>query len=661
MASNADLIIRLRADQQELRKDLARAKSQMQRFNGQMRGIGQQIRGTIAASFGFTALAFALGSSIRKIADFEFQMKKVQAITGDFAGKDIPLLIANAKELGRTTRFTATEIGKLQEVLARRGFGTQEILSSTDAIRKLATIADTDLSMAAGVLAGTLRSFNLEAEESGRVANVMAESFSKSALDAEKFQVAMANVGATANAAGFSLEETTSLIAQLVDANIDASKAGTDLRKIFVSIAQEGTTLDEELIKLKNSEEKLTTSFKQFGQRALTSGIILSENRDKHIELTEALSDTNIELQDQVDIFEDSLNQQWKEFTSSIDGLILKGGSLDTFFRNILQGLTDVSNALQNLPLLIDVLFKDFKDLTDSEIVQLVDLGMITESGERVKDLLAPILTIPKKQAIKNFKELSEGIANALTLSGESYEDALQLLKAFKNEFTKEIIDAEFNKKIKKIDPPEVKVKEVKESKKFTGADIFTPISKGAEDQVKILGDLDVALNKIPDDYLKLSEASQAFVDDFIMTNEVLTATVEQTLENLIGAFTDALFSGGNPMETLLKVIGNGLQTLGKALVAMGVALKAFNLALSPEAKITAGIAAIAAGALVKNAASGLASTAGGGGGSFGGGGFAGSATGQSIQLNGQFIIRGEDLAFVLDQHNQNSGRRQGG
>jgi len=630
MASNADLIIRLRADQQELRKDLARAKSQMQRFNGQMRGIGQQIRGTIAASFGFTALAFALGSSIRKIADFEFQMKKVQAVTGDFAGKEIPLLIESARQLGATTRFTATEIGKLQEVLAKRGFGTQEILDATSAISDLAIVADVELSEAAGTLAGTLRSFNLDAKESGRVANVMAESFSKSALDAAKFEVSMANVGSIAKNTGRSLEQTTALIAALVDANIDASKAGTDLRKIFIELAAKGMTLEDALSQIRNSQDKVTTAVGLFGLRAANAAVILSEQTAKTRELTGELADSNIELQKQVDIIEDSLINQWKLFTSAIDGVIQRGGKARGFFRDLLEDITRYINAF----------------------------------GPGIGGQMGASLPSDPFNFSFDFKEINKQFNEAKRLR-ERFEASIQEVKdidfddAFDNAFDNLDILTPFKEAVD-FEGLEELTDQLQES---LNMDFSESTKEGIEKTIAAIKDTENAL-QTELDILNgiIKDAENALQTEL----DILNGIIDSSLKNAIAAFAEGLGTGSieRALAGMLNAMASGLEQFGKLLIAQGFAIEAFReslKSLTGVPAIIAGGALVAAAAAVKGYAGSLASKSSGGGGGFSGGGFAGSATGQSIQLNGQFIIRGEDLAFVLDQHNQNSGRRQGG
>ena len=53
--------------------------------------------------------------------------------------KDFKKLNATAKQLGRTTFFTASQVGELQMNYAKLGFTTSEILDAQEATLRLAT------------------------------------------------------------------------------------------------------------------------------------------------------------------------------------------------------------------------------------------------------------------------------------------------------------------------------------------------------------------------------------------------------------------------------------------------------------------------------------------------------------------------------------------
>lgn len=364
----------------EFERGFGKIDRRLSGFQKNVNRAGKALVGLFAAS----ELAAGIGSAIRKIAAFEEQMSKVRAISGA-TQKEFDALTKNALDLGAATKFTASEIGAMQESLARLGFTTPQIIASTDAIRKLATAAGEELNTSAEVLAGTLKSFNLEATESERVANVMAESFAGSALNLEKFGVAMSNVGAQANAAGVTLEQTTALLGMLVDRNIDASKAGTDLRRIFSNLSTSGLSFNDAMDRIQNSTNQVATAVDLFGARAQTSAIIIANNRDQFEKFTMSLGDTNTELDNMVSIMEDNLATDLKLLESAIDGLIQKGGALNNVFRGVVQGLTSIVN---NIPQVKVGLFDLLNPLT--AIAKLGVLGLSSGGGPGTEGPIGP-------------------------------------------------------------------------------------------------------------------------------------------------------------------------------------------------------------------------------------------------------------------------------
>ena len=108
--------------------------------------------GIAAAAAAFATINRVVGSAIKSFRDFEFQMAKVKAVTGA-SEKDFKKLSNTAKELGRTTFFTAQQVAELQTNFGKLGFSTREILDAQEATLQLATATDTDLARAA-IVAG---------------------------------------------------------------------------------------------------------------------------------------------------------------------------------------------------------------------------------------------------------------------------------------------------------------------------------------------------------------------------------------------------------------------------------------------------------------------------------------------------------------------------
>ena len=75
-----------------------------------------------------TAMGFVASASVKVGSDFEAQMSKVQAISGA-TGEDLEKLSEKAKEMGATTKFSATESGQAMEYMAMAGWKTEDMLN----------------------------------------------------------------------------------------------------------------------------------------------------------------------------------------------------------------------------------------------------------------------------------------------------------------------------------------------------------------------------------------------------------------------------------------------------------------------------------------------------------------------------------------------------
>ena len=336
--------MRLKAAQKQL--DITRAKTrQLSRSAGFLNTQFKQLGVTLLATFGAVAILAAFRGILKSLKDLEFQMSKVAAISGA-TSKQMVELRDNAIKVGAASKFTATEVGKLQEELARLGFTVTEILKLTDSISALAIVADRQLGPTALAVAKTLNAFNLSADEGARVVNVMAESFANSALDLEKFEAAMRNVGPAARAMGFSLEKTTAILAILVDSGIEASKAGTDLRRILIENAKSGDTFEESLERINLSLKKVKTSEEVFGARALVAGEILAGQTQQLKLLEDQFSDSTREMDRMRILIEDNLDTDLKKLASAFDALIQKGSPLNAVLRVLVNTTKDWINVL---------------------------------------------------------------------------------------------------------------------------------------------------------------------------------------------------------------------------------------------------------------------------------------------------------------------------
>lgn len=251
--ANSDMIVRVQADTKNYDANLAKASKTLKQFadnNLSMGGILKQSTGALtgmaASVLSVTAAIGAakkvMGDMVRINMQFEQSSSNLAAVLGT-SRDQITALTDQAKTLGATTQYTASQILELQANLARLGFNQNEILNSTKSVQAMATAMGADLGEAANLAGSALRGFGLNATEMERVASVLSVGTTKSALSFEKLATALPVVQTAAAKTGFTIEDTVAMLGKLTDNGINAASAATQLRKILNDSTTAGTKL----------------------------------------------------------------------------------------------------------------------------------------------------------------------------------------------------------------------------------------------------------------------------------------------------------------------------------------------------------------------------------------------------------------------------------
>ena len=285
-------------------------------------GVGAVVVAVGALIAGFSGL-------VNKSREFSKSLSTLGAISGA-TGKPLENLAKNAKLLGSTTAFTATEVLELSTELAKLGFDSPMIVAASKGILDLAAASGTDLASAASIAAGTLRGFGLDAGETGRVADVMANSFSQSGLDIEKFRESIKLVAPIAKVTSVSLEDTTAALSILADRQISGSMAGTQLKRIMSDLAMKTgkdfqTSLEDTAVRLSkatSASEKLAIAKDLVGDRAKGSLIALAENTTQLKKLSIEYNRTGVAAEKAAKML-DNLDGDITKLSSAWDGFML--------------------------------------------------------------------------------------------------------------------------------------------------------------------------------------------------------------------------------------------------------------------------------------------------------------------------------------------------
>ncbi len=201
-------------------KGASAASAKLKSFGDKSQEVGRTMTTHVSAPLvGLSTAAVVTG------AKFDEQMSKVAAVTGA-TGKEFEALRNQAKELGATTQFSASEAASGMEFLARAGFKTKDIMSAMPGMLNLAAAGALDLGRAADITSNIMSGFGIKASEAGHVADVLAYASANANTNVEQLGEAMVYLAPVAQTMGWSLHESTAAVMALSDAGIQGAQAG---------------------------------------------------------------------------------------------------------------------------------------------------------------------------------------------------------------------------------------------------------------------------------------------------------------------------------------------------------------------------------------------------------------------------------------------------
>ena len=299
---------------------------------------------------GLGALVAGIGGLISKSAQYEKALSGLKAVTGATT-EDIAKMSQQAKDLGSSTAFTASQVVSLQTELAKLGFKTDDIQNSTASILDLAAALEVDLGEAAEFAGSLVRSFGLTTLDTQRIVDVMALSTSSSALNFESLRESLKLVAPVAKAVNVPVEKTTALLAVLADRGLKGSIAGTGLAKTFIMLSKQGMTLEQGLDKLKASGGDLNTAIDMVGVVAAKTFLTLAGGQGDIAGLEEAFNNASGAAKTLADERLNNLTGDITILSSAWEGFVLGledgTGGLNRIARGSIQFLTNAIGFLK--------------------------------------------------------------------------------------------------------------------------------------------------------------------------------------------------------------------------------------------------------------------------------------------------------------------------
>ena len=333
-----------------------------------LRGIINILKNPILQAGAILGISVGLKDTIDTYSTFEATMSQVKSISGATVEQMMDLN-AKAKEMGATTKFTASEAGDAFTYMAMAGWKTEDMLNGIEGIMSLAAASGENLATTSDIVTDALTAFGLTAKESGHFADVLAVASSNANTNVSMMGETFKYVGAASGALGYSIEDVALGIGLMANAGIKASQAGTELNSIFTRLGTNtngardaiedlgisfyksdgsarayGDVLRDLRVATKNmtQEQKINFANTVAGQRA-QAGLLamLNATEADYNKLTEAIQNCDGAAAAMADTMLDNLAGDMTLLQSAAEGVKISiGERLSPYMRQFVQFIT---------------------------------------------------------------------------------------------------------------------------------------------------------------------------------------------------------------------------------------------------------------------------------------------------------------------------------
>ncbi|GAB3061836.1 phage tail tape measure protein [Salinicoccus sesuvii] len=348
-----------------------KAGESMDKFGDKTQKVGrgmQDVGKKVSLAVTTPILGFA-AAAIKTGVDFDDSMAKVAAVSGA-TGDDLEALRQKAKDMGESTRFSASEAADGLNYMALAGWSTEEMLGGLDGVMSLAAASGEDLGSVSDIVTDSLSAFGLEAKDSSYFADVLAQTSANANTDVTGLGDAFKYVAPVAGAMGYTVEDTAKAIGLMSDSGIKGEKAGTALRTMMTNLAKptkamqeemdnlgisltntDGSmkTFDEIMVDLRssfsglNEEQQASAAATIFGKEAMSGALaVINTTGDSFDDLGNKISNSEGAAKKMADTMEGTLGGVWREIKSGIEGFSI------SVYETMLPTLEKMSEKILN-------------------------------------------------------------------------------------------------------------------------------------------------------------------------------------------------------------------------------------------------------------------------------------------------------------------------
>lgn len=319
------------AELQKIKAEVQETEGWLSRFNNGFAKWGGLLA-TGAATI--TGVSMALNTLRNNRDSKESSQAELKALTG-LDDSSIQWLTEQAEKLSTTMDESGLRIRQSSDEILQAymliGSKKPELLKDKEALNavtieamRLAAAAKIDLKDAVTATTVSLNMYGESADQAARYVNVLAAGSKEGAADVSAQAASIKNAGVAASGAGVSIEQLQGTIQMLAEKGLEAEPAGTALRKFFLVLQTGPDETNPKVVGLQTALENLNKKSltaaqiqTMFGEEAYSAATILIDNADKVRQYTEAVTDTNIAME-QAAINSDTNEAKMAQYRNSI-------------------------------------------------------------------------------------------------------------------------------------------------------------------------------------------------------------------------------------------------------------------------------------------------------------------------------------------------------
>ena len=450
-----ELFVKIGADISEAQDGIKKVGDEATSLNSKLANAAKGFGKFAVKAIGWASTAVsAIGGYVTKVgADFESAMSEVSAISGA-TGAELDALTQKAKEMGASTKFSASESAEAFKYMAMAGWETSDMLDGISGVMNLAAASGEDLAEVSDIVTDAITAFGLQASDSSHFADVLAAASNSANTNVAMLGGSFKYVAPVAGALGYSIEDVSVALGMMANSGIKAEMAGRSLRLMLSRLAsptqeveeafeQLGISASEALTNADGSMKPLSETIEILrgsmsgldeatkasvasgiaGTEAMSGFLAIVNSSDADFEkLTESIANADGTAQRMAETMEDNLEGAITIMKSAVEGF---GISLyETFSVKAKDGVKTLTDYISRLQ-------KAFESggmqglLTEFDSVMTDALGVVTEYLPKIISVGGSVVGSLANGIVRNLPALADAALEIVFQFSDSIIDGI--------------------------------------------------------------------------------------------------------------------------------------------------------------------------------------------------------------------------------------------